>query len=122
MCVCVCVWLCGRVAVLNNRTCASHTGWLSCAPSYCKSEPCVLCAPLSQARSYEEATNSVLGWYLRNAQTRALSHPLPVMRAKEIDRWAASPEYKALLLKNSQNKIKVRPTCTAHAYGVHLFE
>ena len=29
----------------------------------------------------------MLGWYLRNAQTRALSHPLPVLRAREIDRW-----------------------------------
>ena len=40
-----------------------------------------------QARTYEEATTSMLGWYLRNAQTRALSHPLPVLRAREIDRW-----------------------------------
>ena len=39
-----------------------------------------------QARSYEEATSSLLGWYLKNAQTRALSHPLPVMRAREIDK------------------------------------
>lgn len=36
-----------------------------------------LCPPL-QARSYDEASSSPLGWYLRNAQTRALSHPLPV--------------------------------------------
>eukprot|EP00775_Hariotina_reticulata_P005214 gene5214-5452_t len=44
---------------------------------------------LQQARSYDEVTtNTMLGWYLRNAQTRALSHPLPVMRAREIDRWA----------------------------------
>jgi hypothetical protein len=54
-----------------------------------------------QARSYDEATqNSVLGWYLRNAQTRALSHPLPVMRAREIDRWAQSAQYKGLLARN----------------------
>eukprot|EP00798_Chlamydomonas_sp_ICE-L_P027092 gene27093-2316_t len=58
------------------------------------------------ARSYEEATNSVLGWYLRNAQTRALSHPLPVMRAREIDRWAHSAEYKALLSKNRMNRVQ----------------
>ncbi|GAX74859.1 hypothetical protein CEUSTIGMA_g2305.t1 [Chlamydomonas eustigma] len=62
---------------------------------------------LEQARSYDEATNSVLGWYLRNAQTRALSHPLPVMRAREIDRWAQSTEYKGLLSKNRANRVKV---------------
>lgn len=52
---------------------------------------------LKQARSYDEATSSPLGWYLRNAQTRALSHPLPVLRAREIDRWAASTEFTNLL-------------------------
>ena len=54
---------------------------------------------LEQARSYDEATASPVGWYLRNAQNRQLSHPLPVMRAREIDRWANSPEYKKLLRK-----------------------
>eukprot|EP00879_Flechtneria_rotunda_P030347 GHRR01032970.1.p1 GENE.GHRR01032970.1~~GHRR01032970.1.p1 ORF type:complete len:241 (+),score=93.90 GHRR01032970.1:1065-1787(+) len=58
---------------------------------------------LQQARSYEEVTNSsMLGWYLRNAQTRALSHPLPVMRAREIDRWSQSSQYKSLLARNKQ--------------------
>lgn len=55
---------------------------------------------LLQARSYDEASNNPLGWYIRNAQTRQLSHPLPVMRAREIDIWAQSPQYKALLAKN----------------------
>jgi hypothetical protein len=59
-----------------------------------------LLPPLLQARSYDEATSSVLGFYLRNAQTRALSHPLPVMRAREIDRWSQSVQYKALLARN----------------------
>ena len=57
-----------------------------------------------QARSYDEATASPLGWYLRNAQTRALSHPLPVMRAREIDRWADGAQYKALIAKNSMQR------------------
>lgn len=56
---------------------------------------------LQQARSYDEATqNSVLGWYLRNAQTRALSHPLPVMRAREVDRWAQGAQFRGLLARN----------------------
>lgn len=40
---------------------------------------------MEQARSYDEATSSPMGWYLRHAQNRALSHPLPVLRAREID-------------------------------------
>ena len=51
---------------------------------------------LDQARGYDEASNSPLGWYLRNAQTRQLTHPLPVARAREIDEWARSAEFKAL--------------------------
>ncbi|GIL45127.1 hypothetical protein Vafri_2050 [Volvox africanus] len=62
---------------------------------------------LQQSRSYEEATNSLLGWYLRNAQTAALSHPLPVMRAREIDRWSQSTQYKALLSKNRSHRVQV---------------
>ncbi|GLJ11982.1 hypothetical protein SUGI_0181430 [Cryptomeria japonica] len=62
---------------------------------------------LDQARSYDAASSTPVGWYLRNAQTRQLSHPLPVLRAKEIDQWATSPQYKALLARSAaiqQNK------------------
>lgn len=53
---------------------------------------------LEQARSYDEAaSSSPLAWYLRHAQTRQLSHPLPVLRAREVDRWARSAEFKTLL-------------------------
>ena len=51
---------------------------------------------LQQAKSYEQASSSPLGWYLRNAQNRALSHPLPVLRAAEIDTWSRSAEYKLM--------------------------
>nr|POE59958.1 protease htpx like 2 [Quercus suber] len=37
---------------------------------------------LEQARSYDRASSSPVGWYIRNAQTRQLSHPLPVLRAR----------------------------------------
>jgi hypothetical protein len=51
-----------------------------------------------QARSYDEAAaSSLLGWYFSNAHTRALSHPLPVMRAREVDRWSQSEEYRRLI-------------------------
>jgi len=51
---------------------------------------------LQQAKSYEQASSSPLGWYLRNAQNRALSHPLPVLRAAEIDTWSRTAEYKLM--------------------------
>ncbi|XP_044503046.1 protease HtpX homolog [Mangifera indica] len=57
---------------------------------------------LEQARSYEKASSSPMGWYLRNAQTRQLSHPLPVLRAREIDEWSRSPDYKNLLKRAVQ--------------------
>jgi Zn-dependent protease with chaperone function len=52
---------------------------------------------IKQAKSYDEATSSPLGWYLRNAQTSQLTHPLPVMRAREIEQWSRSQEYKTLI-------------------------
>ncbi|KAL0351143.1 UNVERIFIED_CONTAM: Protease HtpX2 [Sesamum radiatum] len=52
---------------------------------------------LDQARSYEKAASSPVGWYIRNAQTSQLSHPLPVLRAREIDEWSRSKEYQSLL-------------------------
>jgi len=58
---------------------------------------------LEQARSYEQATASPMGWYLRNAQNRALSHPLPVLRAREIDAWSHSDEYRRLFTKKSSS-------------------
>ncbi len=53
---------------------------------------------LEQARAYETVSNnSALGKALRTAQTEPLSHPVPVLRAQEIDRWAQSDEYFSLL-------------------------
>ncbi|CAN6464782.1 unnamed protein product [Victoria cruziana] len=57
---------------------------------------------LEQARSYDKASSSPVGWYIRNAQTRQLSHPLPVLRAREIDQWSRSREYKHLLKRAAE--------------------
>ncbi|KAK4733024.1 hypothetical protein R3W88_007285 [Solanum pinnatisectum] len=57
---------------------------------------------LEQARSYDKASSSPVGWYIRNAQTRQLSHPLPVLRAREIDEWSRSQEYRSLLQRAMQ--------------------
>ena len=43
----------------------------------------------------------------RNAQTRALSHPLPVMRAREIDQWSRSSQYMALLESSRPPVVKI---------------
>ena len=51
---------------------------------------------LDQARRYDDESSSPLGWYLRNAQTRQLTHPLPVARAREIDEWSRSEEFARL--------------------------
>ncbi|KAK2360004.1 Peptidase family M48 family protein [Trifolium repens] len=64
---------------------------------------------LEQARSYEKASSSPVGWYIRNAQTSQLSHPLPVLRASEIDEWSRSSAYRSLLKRGipirSQQKL-----------------
>lgn len=52
---------------------------------------------LDQARSYDDISSSQLGDLLKQAQTAALSHPVPVLRAREIDRWADSKVYQSLL-------------------------
>ncbi len=51
-----------------------------------------------QARSYDEAaSSSAVGWYFSNAHAKSLSHPLPVMRAREVERFYNSDEYRRLL-------------------------
>ncbi|WAL60072.1 M48 family metallopeptidase [Thermocoleostomius sinensis] len=54
---------------------------------------------LAQARSYEETSTDEVGQMLRQLQTAPLTHPVPVLRAKEIDRWASSQDYQSLLQK-----------------------
>jgi Zn-dependent protease with chaperone function len=52
---------------------------------------------LEQARAYDEISNDRLGEMLKQAQTEQLTHPVPVLRAREIDRWSSSQEYQSLL-------------------------
>jgi Zn-dependent protease with chaperone function len=66
---------------------------------------------LAQARSYEENSTDELGKMLRQIQTEQLTHPVPVLRAKEIDRWASTQDYQSLLQgqlmrHNSEDKSK----------------
>ncbi|MBD2579935.1 M48 family metallopeptidase [Oscillatoria sp. FACHB-1406] len=48
---------------------------------------------IAQARDYDAIGTTQLGEMLKTAQTAQLTHPVPVLRAREIDRWAGSPEY-----------------------------
>ncbi|HEY9647605.1 MAG TPA: M48 family metallopeptidase [Chroococcidiopsis sp.] len=64
---------------------------------------------LAQARSYDRISDSDLGRMLKEVQTSQLTHPVPVLRAREIDRWAHSQNYQLLLkertiLYNSEAK------------------
>lgn len=52
---------------------------------------------LTQARAYDKISNTEIGEMLKSAHSSQLTHPVPVLRAREIDRWAASKEYQNLL-------------------------
>ncbi len=58
---------------------------------------------IAQARTYEEISKTEMGALLRQMQTAQLTHPVPVLRAKEIDRWASSQTYQSLLQKRTMS-------------------
>lgn len=57
---------------------------------------------LAQAESYDSISENEIGELLKQMKTNELSHPVPVLRAREINRWATTPTYQSLL--------EVRPT------------
>ncbi len=65
---------------------------------------------IAQARAYDAVSSNELGELLKSAQTAQLTHPVPVLRAREIDRWASSQTYQSLLQQqqNGYNE-KVAP-------------
>jgi Zn-dependent protease with chaperone function len=58
---------------------------------------------IAQARAYDAVSNTELGELLKAAQTAQLTHPVPVLRAREIDRWASSQAYQSLLQQQALN-------------------
>lgn len=63
---------------------------------------------VDQARAYDDISKTELGEMVKEARTAQLSHPVPVLRAREIDRWSSSTEYQSLLqgdLLKSKNEI-----------------
>ncbi len=62
-----------------------------------------LAAFVEQAKAYDRATENDLGETLRMLQNAQLSHPVPVIRAREIDRWSSSSQYHNLLQQSIEN-------------------
>ena len=62
---------------------------------------------LDQARAYDAAVDSELGELVKQVRSQELTHPLPVLRAREIDRWSSSPEYQSLLNRDATQYNKV---------------
>ncbi|KAJ1490461.1 peptidase M48, Ste24p, partial [Baffinella frigidus] len=55
---------------------------------------------LKQARDFEEeSNNSWIGRRMAASAAQVRTHPLPVTRVQELDKWSQSPEYLALLQK-----------------------
>ena len=52
---------------------------------------------IEQARAYDDISKNELGEMVKTARTAQLTHPVPVLRAREIDRWASSKDYEKLL-------------------------
>lgn len=52
---------------------------------------------IEQARAYDDISKNELGEMVKAARTAQLTHPVPVLRAREIDRWASSKDYEKLL-------------------------
>ena len=52
---------------------------------------------IEQAKAYDSFGTDSLGEMLQAAQTAQLTHPVPVIRAREIERWASSAQYQAIV-------------------------
>jgi len=52
---------------------------------------------MKQAQAYENATKSRFGSALRRNQIDYLTHPLPILRVTEIEKWASSGQYRNLV-------------------------
>jgi Zn-dependent protease with chaperone function len=52
---------------------------------------------IDQARAYDDISKTELGEMVKSTRTAQLTHPVPVLRAREIDRWSGSQEYQQLL-------------------------
>ncbi len=56
---------------------------------------------LDQANTYEDLSDDQLGALLKQIRTQDLTHPVPVLRAKEITQWHSTQDYQNLLQTRS---------------------
>lgn len=56
---------------------------------------------LEQANAYEDLSQDQLGAMLKQIRTQELTHPVPVLRAKEITQWHSTQDYQNLLQTRS---------------------
>ena len=56
---------------------------------------------LEQASAYEDLSQDQLGAFLKQMRTQELTHPVPVLRAKEITQWHSTQDYQNLLQTRS---------------------
>ena len=56
---------------------------------------------LAQASAYEDLSQDQLGAFLQEICTQDLTHPVPVLRAKEITQWHSTRDYQKLLQTRS---------------------
>ncbi len=66
---------------------------------------------LAQAKTYDIISETEMGRIFKEAQSSQLTHPLPVLRAREIQRWASSKNYESVLQRQEivyNEKIKTK--------------
>lgn len=68
---------------------------------------------LRQAREYEEeSSNSWIGRQVRQTNAQTLTHPLPVVRVRELDTWSRSDQYRQLI-SNGRPVARAVPSSTS---------
>lgn len=61
-----------------------------------------------QAKAYDEvAKRSGVGQFVRQTQQREATHPLPILRAREMERFAASDQYAGLLKRGKPIIVRI---------------
>ncbi len=58
---------------------------------------------MEQVKNYQAMSETEIGAMLKEMQVGQLTHPVPLIRAKEIETWASSQQYSNLLLKGKKS-------------------
>lgn len=66
---------------------------------------------LKQAEKYDAFDDSLLNKAYKVLQQVDMSHPIPVLRAREISNWGQSAAFRKILAGDYEKRPKSRPTC-----------